>query len=458
MKQILQTALFRSFVQFGFCLLLLQLIFSHTAYAGFLYVYNETGNSIYGYSVNERTGALTPLAGFPVIASGTGSGAGLKSESMNIDLANNRLYVISDGSDTINAYSINPTTGALTALPFSPIQLPGAGIYEWVRTNPSGSLLAVINLQSSTTHIYAITPTSATLSQTLPFNIDGQIVSAQIFSRDGNYFYQIAGGGTFFRGFNVNQTTGLMTEMTGSPFSPSPGAGALIDSQGRIFGLFGNASPPVVRVFTTNQGIPTLVHQSPVASQGFTGTALHPNERFIAASASGTRVYSMRIDGTGAGTTVTQVANAESPGSLPLALVFNQAGNFVFGGSTRIPTFNFFRDTGGITLNNVQPPEANGFGRAPGIAYLPTGIPVYLSGRVTDAGGRPVSGARVTATDATNGTVHTALTNPFGYYIFDELILDRSYTLEVRQKQFAFAPQSLITNQESNELNFSALP
>jgi 6-phosphogluconolactonase (cycloisomerase 2 family) len=456
MKQLPFATFIEKFVRLGVCLILLSLAFLSEAYGGFLYVYNETSNSIYGYSVNERTGALTALAGFPVNAAGSGAGVGIKSELLHIDLANNRLYLVSDGSDTINAYSINPTTGALTVLPFSPIQLPNAGIYDVVRTNPSGSLLAVVEYQSSLTRIYAITPTSANLSQTLPFNIDGEIVTNPIFSRDGNYFYQIAGGGTFFRGFNVNQTTGLMTEMTGSPFSPSPGQAALIDSQGRIFGLFGNAAPPVIRVFTTNQGIPTLVHQSPVASQGFSDAALHPNERFIAASSN--RVYSMRIDGTGAGTTVTQVANAESPGSLPSAIVFNQAGNFVFGGSTRIPTFNFFRDTGNITLNNVQPPEANGSGRAPAIAYLPTGIPVFVSGRVTDSNGRGISGAVVTAISAQDGTVYTARTNPFGYYIFDDLIMGRNYTFEVTQKQFAFSPQALTPNQETNELNFTAAP
>jgi len=457
MKQILRAALLKSFVRFGFCLLLLQLIFSYTAHAGFLYVYNDTGNSIYGYSVNERTGALSPLAGFPVITNGTGSNVGVKPELMNIDPANNRLYVISDGSDTVNAYSINPTTGALTALPFSPIQLP-AGLYNSVKMNPSGSLLAVNELQSSLTHIYAITPTSASLSQSLPFNINNQIVSSTVFSRDGNYFYQIAGGGTFFRGFNVNPTTGFMTEMTGSPFSPSPGTGALTDSQGRIFGIYNNAVPNVGRVFTTNQGVPTLVHESPIANQGFTGAALHPNERFFAAVGSGERVFSVRINGTGAGTTLTPVADVATGGSFALAPVFNQAGNFVFAGSNRISTFNFFRDTGGITFNTIQPPDANGSGNAPGIAYLPTGIPVFLSGKVTDANGRPISGARVTATNTTHGTIHTALTNPFGYYTFDELILGRNYTLEVRQKQFAFAPQSFIPNQESNELNFSALP
>ncbi|HEX8733730.1 MAG TPA: carboxypeptidase regulatory-like domain-containing protein [Pyrinomonadaceae bacterium] len=457
MKQLLSAAFVRKLIRLGVCLILLTLAFSATADAGFLYVYNNTSNSIYGYSVNERTGALSLLAGFPVIAGGTGNNVGVKPELMNIDPANNRLYVISDGSDTVNAYSINPTTGALTALPFSPIELP-AGLYNSVKINPSGSLLAVNELQSSLTRIYAITPTSASLSQTLPFNIDNQIVSGTVFSRDGNYFYQIAGGGTFFRGFNVSPTTGFMTEMTGSPFSPSPGTGALTDSQGRIFGIYNNAIPSIGRVFTTNQGVPTLVHQSPINNEASTAAALHPNERFFVAVFSGERVFSVRIDGTGAGTTLTPVADARIVGGFALALVFNQAGNFVFAGGTRISTFNFFRDNGGITFNNIQPPDANGSGNAPGIAYLPTGIPVFVSGRVTDSNGRGISGAIITAISAQDGIVHTARSNPFGYYIFDDLIMDRNYTFEVRQKQFAFSAQAFTPNQETNELNFTASP
>jgi len=46
------------------------------ARAGFLYVLNEVSgapNQIYGFNVNESTGALTPLAGFPISSGGNGS-------------------------------------------------------------------------------------------------------------------------------------------------------------------------------------------------------------------------------------------------------------------------------------------------------------------------------------------------------------------------------------------------
>src|SRR5436190_11660382 len=88
----------------------------------FVYVLNDntTGNNIYGYRSDPSTGQLTALSGFPVATGGTGSGLA-NSRQVTADSANRRLYVINDGSDTVSAYSINATTGSLTALPFSPI-------------------------------------------------------------------------------------------------------------------------------------------------------------------------------------------------------------------------------------------------------------------------------------------------------------------------------------------------
>ncbi|HEX8250026.1 MAG TPA: carboxypeptidase regulatory-like domain-containing protein [Pyrinomonadaceae bacterium] len=460
MKQLLSVAFVRKFIRLGVCLILLSLALSFNAYGGFLYVYNETGNSIYGYSVNERTGALTPLAGFPLAVAGTG-GPLFSSESMNIDAVNKRLYVIADGANTVNVFSINPLTGALSALPFSPILLPN-GLHISVKVNPTGSLIAVDDEEHHATYIYVITPTSATLAQTIPFTSFSNRESG--FSRDGNYFYRSSCCTIGFSGFSINAATGIATLLPGSPFRPTAGMGFETDSQGRIFGVSTDSLMDIdVRVFTTNQGVPTLVDQESFDYRAIADGALHPSGKFYTfAERSFNSVQSVQIDGDGANTTLTAIFPAVAArGFSTNALVFNQAGNFLFTTNQEarnITTFNFNRETGVPTFNNVQPVGTNGDGQAPGIAYLPTGIAVFLSGRVTDANGRPISGAVITATSPQDGIVHTARTNPFGYYTFEELITGRTYTLEIRQKQFAFATQTFTPNQEFNELNFTAAP
>ena len=104
----------------------------------FIYTLNDrtSGNNIYGYRSDSSTGDLTALAGFPVATGGNGSGLA-NSRQITIDSANRRLYVINDGSDTVSAYSINPTTGALTALQFSPISL-GTGSWSNIAVHPAG--------------------------------------------------------------------------------------------------------------------------------------------------------------------------------------------------------------------------------------------------------------------------------------------------------------------------------
>ena len=107
---------------------------------GVLYVLNDStgGNQIYAFSVNETTGVLTPLSGFPLTTGGNGAGLST-SEQLAIDLVNQRLYAINDGSDTVSAYSINPTTGTLAPLPFSPIAL---GVWELVGSSSASKGLA----------------------------------------------------------------------------------------------------------------------------------------------------------------------------------------------------------------------------------------------------------------------------------------------------------------------------
>src|SRR5579862_821656 len=96
------------------------------AASGLLYVLNDntTANMIYGYSVTENTGQLSLLPGFPLATGGKGDADDVV-QRLVIDSVNNRLYAMNFGSLTVSAYSINPATGALAALPFSPIAVVG---------------------------------------------------------------------------------------------------------------------------------------------------------------------------------------------------------------------------------------------------------------------------------------------------------------------------------------------
>lgn len=107
-------------------------------------------------------------------------------------------------------------------------------------------------------------------------------------------------------------------------------------------------------------------------------------------------------------------------------------------------TVGFFKTGAPITVQVQGPSSAN--------------AAVSVSGRVTtSAGGRGVFFARVTITDS-NGNVRIAITNPFGYYRFDNLVPGGTYTVAVSAKRYTFTPQTLQVNDNLADVNFVAEP
>jgi hypothetical protein len=132
---------------------------------------------------------------------------------------------------------------------------------------------------------------------------------------------------------------------------------------------------------------------------------------------------------------------------------------------TDVPTtanesnFTFLRRTGGSISNEgiSAIDTTNNFAVLNGVSQFsdwslgtlaPTSASVFIRGRVLTNSGRGISKAMLILTD-TNGDSHYAMTNPFGYYRFQDLEVGRSYVLSVSSKRFTFAnPSRVITLDE----------
>src|SRR6185436_19048338 len=115
------------------------------------------------------SGALVQIPGFPVPTGGVGEDDSTfdeASEQLAYDGVTRRLYAI----NTLSAFSVNPSTGALTAMPFSPIALP-AGVFVTVRVHPSGSPVIVGDLFNGMVASYVVTPTTATAAAGSPYSM-----------------------------------------------------------------------------------------------------------------------------------------------------------------------------------------------------------------------------------------------------------------------------------------------
>ncbi len=100
-----------------------------------------------------RTGALhrSPWA--------SGRGGNRIPDSVTVDPSGKFAYVANSGSSNVSAYTINATTGALTAVPGSPFAAGTTPVS--VTVDPSGKFAYVANSGSDTVSAYTIDPAPA---------------------------------------------------------------------------------------------------------------------------------------------------------------------------------------------------------------------------------------------------------------------------------------------------------
>jgi 6-phosphogluconolactonase (cycloisomerase 2 family) len=355
--------------------------------AGYLYALTDiTGgaNQLYGFRVDEASGALSLLPGFPVATGGNGSG-NTRSEELFYDRANARLFAINVGSASVSAFAVDPATGTLTALPYSPIPMPSspAGSWACLAAHPSGSPVVVGDRDNDRVASFNVSSTGAELVSTFSKGGGTQFASSFscVFSQDGNYFYtggSIPSTNDRLAGFAVNAANGVLTALPGSPFlagSFQPAAYAT-DAQGRLFAT-GNGIPRELRVYTTTNGVPTRLGPFTSGLSNATHGLLHPSGYYMVADRVANQVGVYAIRGTGTGTTLAAVPGSPFPsGALTTAvLALSQTGKFLFAAnasSRSITTFSVNSQVGALTTLGTQPANTLGdTGLVVGLAYAP---------------------------------------------------------------------------------------
>lgn len=90
-------------------------------------------------------------------------------------------------------------------------------------------------------------------------------------------------------------------------------------------------------------------------------------------------------------------------------------------------------------------------------AMATTAATVSIGGRVLTANGNAVGSAQIGLT-ATNGATAFTLTNPFGYYRFEDVAVGETYVLTVATKRYSFVPQVVNVSGELTGLDLTAQP
>ena len=157
----------------------------------FIFVLYQVSNTVVAYRVNRSTGALTPAATV------TGYGG---MDAVTVDFTGQYMYADNNESNnqatdtaSLFGYQINQNNGALTAVPGSP--------YELANAYGGGSL--------SSTMLASGSPGSPLL------------------------YAGTGGPNGYFWGFTIDYGTGALTGVAGSPFYDDGGGGALADNLGK---------------------------------------------------------------------------------------------------------------------------------------------------------------------------------------------------------------------------------
>jgi 6-phosphogluconolactonase (cycloisomerase 2 family) len=192
-----------------------------------LYSANMHDGTISAYTIGAN-GTLTPVSGSPFQL--VAPGAGL--DDLEPAPAGGYLYAhagVGTGSG-IYVRSINPHSGALSAVAGSPFDKPQDGPSS-LAISPAGQFILLANQNSNTISVSAINK-DGTVSPVKGSPFPGGGIGGQIAAEPLGKFVYTAGnaavGQLYVSGFAINGTTGALTLLPTSPFTSGAGSYVLV--------------------------------------------------------------------------------------------------------------------------------------------------------------------------------------------------------------------------------------
>jgi len=181
----------------------------------FAYVANNGSNTVSAYTIDSTTGALSEVVGSPF-------GAGILPFSVTVDPTGKFAYVANNGSDDISAYTI-ASTGALTPINCSGTcsgkNFPAGMGPVSVSVDPTGKFAYVANNGSDDISAYTIASTGALT----PINCSGTCSGKNFPAGMGpgsvtvdpsGQFAYVANGSDDVSAYTIESTTGALTPVS----------------------------------------------------------------------------------------------------------------------------------------------------------------------------------------------------------------------------------------------------
>jgi 6-phosphogluconolactonase len=308
----------------------------------YAYVANESSNSISAYAINATTGALAEIAGSPFASTGTGPVA------VTVDPNGTYLYVANNASNTVSVYSIDSSSGALSAVG-DPIS-SGNGPYALL-VDPSNQFLFVTNKTDNTVSVFETGNGTLTSISGSPFSVGSEPTSLAT-DPGGNFLYVTDYMQNAVAVFSIEPGGGSLAAIGGSPFGAGEGALSVSIYPTGTYAYVANETGGSVSMYSLNADTGALspLSGSPrsVGSHAESVT-VDPTGKFLLVSTSANEILSYTITpASGALTAVSTVGT----GTFPLNVVINPQGTFAYvanENSADISVYAINTSTGALT-------------------------------------------------------------------------------------------------------------
>jgi 6-phosphogluconolactonase len=206
----------------------------------FLYVIDDAGDTVFGFQISTVDGSLTAISGMNPYTTNLDS-----PQSLQTDRSGQYLYIINNGSSNdVSEYSIDQTTGALT--PLSTPTIPTGNFPYYSTTDVNGHLFVANNGTVQSVSGFSINSGTGQLTSVgADTTITGAISTINVITDPtGKYLYVLdnttGGPGQVFA-FNLNTSTGVIGSQIGTvqPTGASP-IGMAIDPSGALLAIDNN--------------------------------------------------------------------------------------------------------------------------------------------------------------------------------------------------------------------------
>jgi len=241
----------------------------------FVYVPLQSLNTIAVFSVDQTTGALTPVSGSPFPSGGNYTFAA------KVDPSGRFLYVSIRGSGTVAAFSIG-SNGALTPIgapvgtngePFQ-IMMDPQGRFLYVSVESEGDFIQEFSINASTGALTAGPSVGVCRPRSGTVDFTGHFLLVALTGCDTVAVY------------NIDQNTGALTPVNGSPFDTGNGPFHVVEvaNGNQTFMVVNNQYEHSVSVFTFNTSAGAL---GPVSGSPFTFNDVSQRTHYMAVDTSG---------------------------------------------------------------------------------------------------------------------------------------------------------------------------